>query len=164
MEFKMDDLQIEDAPKGTLLVALILNKEQDRIVQYRSFCLKGPYLQARERYQLLSTSKSERVVSWMDKHGGGWYFMSKNPKPDFWHSANPKHIEAAKREHEKARREREKEEEENLEKARQFRTKLKQLMEEYQASIWAVDSDEGMCSEPRVYTSVGGHHELLDSD
>lgn len=96
--------------------------------------------------------------------GGCRNFMSKNPNPDFYMSANPKHIAAAKKQHERARVKAQRENEKTKAKLEKFKQELEKLKEKYGASIYAVQTngdDHGV--EIEIHLSIGNQCCYFDS-
>jgi hypothetical protein len=49
-----------------------------------------------KRWRYSYQNNSKKCAGWFPLTGHGYYFMSKRNTPDFYYSANPKHIEKAK--------------------------------------------------------------------
>jgi hypothetical protein len=63
-----------------------------------------------ERNQIWRYAKEDNLkknIGVLPSNGLGWDFMSKRKEPDFYYSANPRHIEEAKKQHEEAKIKRE---------------------------------------------------------
>ncbi len=89
--------------------------------------------------------------------GGCRDFMSKNKEPDFYMSANPEHIKAARDRAKRVAEAAARKKAEDMAKFNEFKQKLDSLLEEYGASIYAEQTrgdDHGV--EVAAYIEING--------
>lgn len=128
----MKNLHLENLKVGDEVVSIRYNGKK---------CKYGPIFIVKEfderfnRWRYSSRKDPDKYIATFPPHGGCKDFMSKNPNPDYYFSANPKHIKAAEKQHMKARIEREKRNEKEIIKLEEFRIKLEKLLLQYGAEI-----------------------------
>ena len=100
-------------------------------IKYGRIRVVGDYSEQHKRWRLCPPDGGL-----LPNDGAGYMFMRKrDTPPSFYYSANPKHIKAAKAAREKARKKVEKEERETKGRLEEFKQKLDNLLNEYDASI-----------------------------
>jgi hypothetical protein len=97
----MDNLNLDNLKIGDEVVAVFVNSRGD-IRKYGGICIVTRFEEKSQRWRYAYKSNPSKEIGLIPICGGGKYFMSKSEKPDFYYSANPKHLKAAKRSSEKA--------------------------------------------------------------
>jgi hypothetical protein len=146
------DLQLDNLKPGDQVVAVAFKNGQ--FVPSGAVCTLLEFRSGRWYYSF--PSKPTQVAGTFPPDGGCHHFMSKRATPDYYFSANPEHIAANLVRREKARIEREQREAALKVKMDEFQQKLKDLMAEYGAGVYAVQTngdDQGV--EMEVHFSIG---------
>jgi hypothetical protein len=128
-----EELHLDNIQTGTEIVTITPNGKG---FKYGMIKVVGDYSENHKKWRLRFPNET-RGSGLLPNDGKGYYAMHSREVPHFYYSANPKHIQAAKKEHERARIKREREEQETKEKLAEFKQKLDNLLTEYGASIYA---------------------------
>ena len=104
---KIPELNLTDLKVGDEIVTI---RPKGKRFTYGGVRILTEFDERLKRWRYAVPTKMEKNVGAIPPNGFGKNFMSKNPNPDFFYSANPIHIKAAKRQAERIRIQREKDE------------------------------------------------------
>lgn len=128
------ELHLDNIQSGMEIVTIT---PQGNGFKYGMIKVVGDYSEPHKKWRLRFPD-GWRDWGLLPNDGAGYQWGSKiGTPPSFYYSANPKHIEEAKKAHERARIKREKEEQEAKERLAEFKQKLDDLLVEYGANIYA---------------------------
>jgi len=97
------NLNLQNIKPGDEIVTIRL---KDDVLTYSAIYVVTEWDERFKRWRYNHSNPSSKYHGAFPPTGEGYDFMSKRKTPDFYYSANPKHIKAAKKSHEKARKER----------------------------------------------------------
>jgi len=148
-----EELHLDNIQSGMEIVTITPKKDG---FKYGMIKVIGDYSENHKKWRLRFPNES-RDAGLLPNDGAGYgWGQKRDTPPSFFYSANPKHIKAAKAAHENARKEREKQEAKDKARFEEFHGKFEALMEEYGASIQAIQTsgdDQGV--EMDVELSIG---------
>lgn len=147
----MDNLNLDNLKVGDKVVSIMHKKDG---VKYGGICIVTEWDEKWNRWRYARPNNLEKNVGAFPPDGGCKYFMSKNPNPDYYYSANPLHLKAAEKQHKRAHKAAQKKA--AAEKARfdEFSDKLHALLTEYGASVHGVQTsgdDQGVEVIAEIY-------------
>jgi hypothetical protein len=129
-----EELHLDNIQTGMEITTITLRHGK---IEYGAIKVVGDYSEQHKKWRLRFPNES-RGVGLLPNDGAGYMFMQKrDTPPSFYYSANLKHIKAAKKAQERIRKRVEKEERETKGRLAEFKQKLDNLLNEYDASIYA---------------------------
>lgn len=150
----MDDLQLDNLKIGDEVVSIT---PKGNSYEYGGIRYVTEFVESRNGWRYSAFKNGERKnCGFFPIHGGCKMFMSNNPNPDYYFSANPKHIKAARRQHEKKAKILAQKDAKEKAKFNEFKTKLDALLREYGANIIPIQTngdDQGV--EIALHISIG---------
>jgi len=155
----MKDLQLENLKVGDKVVSILPKK--NGLLKYGAVSLVREWDERCKVWRC--DSDHGKNIAAFPPHGGCKSFMSK--EIDLYYSANPKHIKAAIKQHDRAHFARQQKEAKDKAKLKEFQVKLDDLLKKYGADIYSIQTsgdDQGV--ETEVQISIGSASRKLSSN
>jgi hypothetical protein len=157
----MNDLNLENLKIGDKVVSI---KKTKTGWLYGPIRVVTGWHEKTKMWRYSRPDKLDKFAGAFPTHGGCYDFGSKNKNPDFYFSANPVHLKSAERQHKREQAAREKKRAKEKARFEEFSEKLHALLDEYGATVYAVQLSEGIYGADVAAQISIGHDAIVFKD